>query len=125
MDFGSTQIFSFLDFLRRRRFSTRAENKPMSASPKILIVGLESWAGVARLPHALQDAGFEVGVACFEDNYLAATRFRDRFFRGARVAGAVAHCCGSLRPSPTNGVPIFWCRPTTPQWLFSRGVLNG
>jgi predicted ATP-grasp superfamily ATP-dependent carboligase len=80
MDIDSTQSFSFLDFLRRRRFSTRAENKPMSASPKILIVGLESWAGVARLPHALQDAGFEVGVACFEDDYLAATRFRDRFF---------------------------------------------
>lgn len=52
----------------------------MPVAPKILIAGLESWPGVARLPHALQDAGFEVGVACFEDSYLAATRFRNRFF---------------------------------------------
>lgn len=52
----------------------------MSVALKILIAGLESWPGVARLPHALQDAGFEVGVACFEDSCLAATRFRGRFF---------------------------------------------
>jgi predicted ATP-grasp superfamily ATP-dependent carboligase len=52
----------------------------MSASPKILIAGLESWVGVARLPHALQDAGCEVGIASSEDSYLAATRFHDRFF---------------------------------------------
>jgi predicted ATP-grasp superfamily ATP-dependent carboligase len=64
----------------------------MSAPPKILIAGLESWSGVARLPHALQDAGFEVGITCFEDSYLAATRFRDRFFPwhpGCRRGGAL------------------------------------
>ena len=64
----------------------------MPVAPKILIAGLESWSGVARLPHALQDAGFEVGVACFEDSYLAATRFRDRFFPwhpGCRRGGAL------------------------------------
>jgi len=41
---------------------------------------LEPWLGIARLPQALQAAGFEVGIACFEDDYLAGTRFRDRFF---------------------------------------------
>jgi predicted ATP-grasp superfamily ATP-dependent carboligase len=64
----------------------------MSVAPKILIAGLESWSGVARLPHALQDAGFEVGVACFEDSCLAATRFRERFFPwrpGCRRGGAL------------------------------------
>lgn len=77
----------------------------MSAPPKILIVGLESWAGVARLPRALQDAGFEVGVACFEDNYLAATRFRDRFFpwrpgdrRGGVLLRQLAAITGEWRP---------------------------
>jgi len=52
----------------------------MPVAPKILIAGLESWMSVARLPRALQQAGFEVGVLCFEGSYLAATRFRDRFF---------------------------------------------
>jgi len=52
----------------------------MPVAPKILIAGLESWPGVARLPHALQAAGFTVGVVCREDSCLAATRFRDRFF---------------------------------------------
>lgn len=53
----------------------------MSSRPKILVVGLElDWAGAARLPHALQDAGFEVGVACRAGAFLAHTRFRDRFF---------------------------------------------
>ena len=64
----------------------------MSVAPKILIAGLESWPGVGRLPHALQAAGFEVGVVCFEDSCLAATRFRDRFFPwrpGCRRGGAI------------------------------------
>ena len=64
----------------------------MPVAPKILIAGLESWPGVARLPHALQDAGFEVGVACFEDSCLAATRFRSRYFpwrAGCRRGGAI------------------------------------
>jgi hypothetical protein len=64
----------------------------MPVARKILIVGLESWPGVARLPRALQDAGFSVGVACFEENHLAATKFRDRFFPwhpGCRRGGAL------------------------------------
>ena len=64
----------------------------MPVAPKILIAGLESWPGVARLPHALQDAGFEVGVVCFEDSCLAATRFRSRYFPwrpGCRRGGAL------------------------------------
>jgi hypothetical protein len=77
----------------------------MSASPKILIAGLESWPGVARLSHALQAAGFEVGVACFEDSCLAATRFRDRFFpwrprcrRGAALLRQLAAITHEWRP---------------------------
>jgi predicted ATP-grasp superfamily ATP-dependent carboligase len=62
--------------------------------PKILVVSLEaSWPGIARLPQALQTAGFEVGLVCFEKSYLAATRFCDRRFfwdsnfRGGALAG--------------------------------------
>ena len=64
----------------------------MPVAPKILIAGLEAWPGVARLPHALQVAGFEVGVVCREDSCLAATRFRDRLFTwrpGCRRGGAL------------------------------------
>jgi hypothetical protein len=52
----------------------------MSFRPKILVVGLELlWPGAARLPRALQDAGFEVGVACRAKSLLALTKFRDHF----------------------------------------------
>ncbi|HEU6449764.1 MAG TPA: ATP-grasp domain-containing protein [Verrucomicrobiae bacterium] len=52
-----------------------------SPRPKILIVGLmPAWTSIARLPRALQEAGFEVGLACFENSFLAATHFRDHFF---------------------------------------------
>lgn len=54
----------------------------MSSRPKILLVGLElQWTSPARLPQALQAAGFEVGVACHARAFLAHTKFRDHFFR--------------------------------------------
>src|SRR5882724_7998140 len=53
----------------------------MSSRPKILLMALElKWPGAARLPRALQDAGFEVGVACRAKAYMAHTKFRDHFF---------------------------------------------
>ena len=49
--------------------------------PKILLFALETqWPGAARLPRALQAAGFVVGVAGRAKAYLAQTRFRDHFF---------------------------------------------
>ncbi|MDR3459928.1 MAG: ATP-grasp domain-containing protein [Verrucomicrobiae bacterium] len=56
-------------------------------------MGLEaSWPGIARLPKALQAAGFEVGLVCFEKSYLATTRFYDRrrFWRSTLRGGALA-----------------------------------
>jgi len=51
------------------------------SAPRILIVSFDrKRTGIARLPRALQDAGFEVGIACFKDSHLAVTRFRDQFF---------------------------------------------
>jgi hypothetical protein len=48
---------------------------------KILIFCLSpKWITIARLPRALQRAGFEVGVACSERSVLITTRFRDRTF---------------------------------------------
>jgi len=54
----------------------------MPLRPKILIMALETnWPATARLPRALQVAGFEVGVACRAKAYLAHTRHRDHFFK--------------------------------------------
>ena len=53
----------------------------MTSRPKILLLALESnWQGAARLPRALQEAGFVVGVACRAKAHVAHTRFRDHFF---------------------------------------------
>jgi len=52
----------------------------MSRRTKILLVALEL-TGAARLPRALQEAGFEVGVACRPQAHLAHTKFRDHLFR--------------------------------------------
>jgi carbamoylphosphate synthase large subunit len=53
----------------------------MSFRPKILLIALETqWVSPARLPRALQAAGFEVGVACREQALLARARHRDHFF---------------------------------------------
>ncbi|MDR3459929.1 MAG: ATP-grasp domain-containing protein [Verrucomicrobiae bacterium] len=77
----------------------------MPPRPKILVVALELfWVGIARLPKALQAAGFEVGVLCFKDSGLAATRFCDcRFFwpasrRGGALAGALQAVVQAWQP---------------------------
>src|ERR1700753_1365540 len=53
----------------------------MRARPKILLVALETeWLSAARLPRALQAAGFEVGIACREEAFTDRTRYRDHLF---------------------------------------------
>ena len=53
----------------------------MPSRPKVLLLALETqWPGAARLPRALQDAGFSVGVASRAAAYVAHTRFRDQLF---------------------------------------------
>jgi hypothetical protein len=63
------------------KFPTWAFRFFMGLKPKILVFGLElEWPGAARLPRALQDAGFAVAVACRPRAFLAHTRFREHFF---------------------------------------------
>ncbi len=53
----------------------------MTSRPKILVFGFElRWLGPARLPRALQAAGFEVGIAGRPRALSALTCFRDHFF---------------------------------------------
>jgi hypothetical protein len=51
----------------------------MATGPKILLAALENF-GTARLPHALQAAGFSVGIACRHDALLNKTRYFDERF---------------------------------------------
>ncbi|HEY4952808.1 MAG TPA: ATP-grasp domain-containing protein [Verrucomicrobiae bacterium] len=85
---------------------------------KILVVGLELyWPGVARLPRALQDAGFEVGVACRDNAFLAHTGFRDRFFplpkknRGKEILACLEAIVREWSPDlllPTDDRTVFF-----------------
>jgi hypothetical protein len=79
----------------------------MFARPKILVVALETlWYCTARLPKALQEAGFEVGVACLEDSYLAATRFCERRFFFRKIFGMKCWLSNFTRFFK-NGIQIF------------------
>jgi len=51
-----------------------------SLKPKVLIVSLETWEIIARLPKALQKSGFEVAALCHRDSFLATTRYVDQLF---------------------------------------------
>ena len=45
-------------------------------TPKVMIVLLsKNWVGIARLPHAMTKAGWEVATFCADDSYLAKTVF--------------------------------------------------
>ena len=47
----------------------------------ILIFAIEQyWIGTARLPKVLQEAGFQVGVLCFPESYIAKTRYINELF---------------------------------------------
>jgi hypothetical protein len=71
----------------------------MNPRPKILLFAFETqWPGAARLPRALQAAGFVVGVACRAQAYLAHTKFRDHFF---------------LLPETNHGRGLLACLRTT------------
>jgi glutathione synthase/RimK-type ligase-like ATP-grasp enzyme len=48
--------------------------------PRVLLVAFEDWYSTARLPAALSDAGFEVGVLSEPDNFAAQSRHVARRF---------------------------------------------
>lgn len=48
--------------------------------PRLLLIALENWYGAARLPSALRDAGFEVGLLSEPDVLVARSRHVDRHF---------------------------------------------
>jgi hypothetical protein len=48
--------------------------------PRILLLALSDWFGPTRLPHALQNAGFEVGLLAEPDGLIAQSRFIDYRF---------------------------------------------
>jgi Carbamoyl-phosphate synthase L chain, ATP binding domain len=49
--------------------------------PKVLIIAFqENWVAIARLPKALQQAGFAVAALCPPNSYLAATKYLDGLF---------------------------------------------
>ncbi|MBU6410406.1 MAG: hypothetical protein KGR98_08455 [Verrucomicrobia bacterium] len=59
--------------------------------PRALIVALEAWPVIARLPRALQRSGFGVAALCHRHSFLAATRYLDQLFslRSQCSGGAV------------------------------------
>ena len=48
--------------------------------PRVLLLLLDNWHGVARLPAALRDAGFEVGLISESQFIAAKSRYVDRHF---------------------------------------------
>ena len=50
-------------------------------SSRILVVArCNGWTGIARLPKALQHAGFKVAVLCYPEAFLAKTRYVDTYY---------------------------------------------
>ena len=52
----------------------------MEKKPKLLILTVENWGGIARLPKALKNAGFEVAVVCPSISFIAKTLYVDEVF---------------------------------------------
>ncbi|HEX7508929.1 MAG TPA: hypothetical protein VF550_19305, partial [Polyangia bacterium] len=48
--------------------------------PRVLLLLLDNWHGVARLPAALRDAGFEVGLLSDSSFIAAKSQYVDRHF---------------------------------------------
>ena len=44
---------------------------------RLMIFSRKNWVGISRLPFALKQAGFEVGVVCPDGYYLSATAYAD------------------------------------------------
>ncbi len=72
--------------------------------PRILIVSLEKWQAISRLPKALQQSGFEVAALCYPNSYLATTRHLDQLFflhsmrLGSRVFRGIAATINQWNP---------------------------
>jgi len=62
--------------------------------PRLLLLALNNWVGPARLPGALRDAGFEVGLLSEPGNVAAQSRHVDRHFPVS--VARIRH--GRLRP---------------------------
>ncbi|HWA83848.1 MAG TPA: ATP-grasp domain-containing protein [Fimbriimonadaceae bacterium] len=45
--------------------------------PRLLVLALENWLGAARLPKALQCAGFEISLLCYPNTLISLTRYAD------------------------------------------------
>jgi hypothetical protein len=49
--------------------------------PRLLIFSSDpAIVGLARLPKALKNVGFEVAAICFPQSFIAKTRYLDRIF---------------------------------------------
>jgi hypothetical protein len=72
--------------------------------PKLLIVALDNWHSIARLPRTLQRAGFEVAALCCPNSFLASTRYLDQCFSlrskrlGSRICRQVADILTRWQP---------------------------
>lgn len=45
--------------------------------PRLLVLALDNWLGAARLPRALQSAGFEISLLCYPNTLISLTKFAD------------------------------------------------
>ena len=92
-------------------------------NPKILIVGLDNWHSIARLPRALQAAGFEVAALCYPNGYLASTRhLNDLFFlRSKRFGGRI---CRQLVEVITRWQPHMVVPGDDRTVLFFQGMIQ-
>ncbi len=45
--------------------------------PRVLVLALENWLGAARLPKALQSAGFEVSLLSYTNTLISLTKYAD------------------------------------------------
>lgn len=69
---------------------------------RLLIVAVQDWVGIARMPRALRDAGFEVAVLAPRGSYLTKTRYAARWYPmpllPLRWDGAVIHAIHEWQP---------------------------
>jgi hypothetical protein len=61
-------------------FPAEAIKASQTMRPKVLLIALSDWFGPARLPHALRDAGFDVGVMASPEGMLAQSSYIDYRF---------------------------------------------
>lgn len=60
--------------------SSEDKTEIVADDPRVLVVAMGNWYGIARFPKALSLAGFKVASLCAERSFLAATRYLDQQF---------------------------------------------